>query len=75
MTQKETLSQKLNFEFRILSGSANDAIRSIHQIRDLQQLMQLHDYETQHSRRISVNRALIQRFKHLAQQQEKQSNH
>ncbi len=75
MNQKVNLREKLNFEYRILSGSADDAIKSIHQIRDLHQLMQLHSYETHHNHRKSVNRALIQRFKHLAQQQEKHSRH
>lgn len=69
------LREKLNFEHRILDGSADDAIRSIHQVRNVQQIMELHDYEVNHRQRKSVGRALIQRFKHLAQQQQKQSNH
>ncbi len=75
MHPNKILKEKLDFEFRILNGSADDAIRSIHQVRDVQQIMQLHDYEIHHNKRKSVNRALIQRFKHLAQQQEKQSSH
>lgn len=67
---KESLKEKLNFEHRILDATADDAIRSIHQIRDIQQIMQLHDYEVHHWKRKSVNRALIQRFKHLTQQQQ-----
>ena len=42
------LREKLNFEHRILDGSADDAIRSIHQVRNVQQIMELHDYEVNH---------------------------
>ncbi len=73
--QEESLKEKLRFEHRILDGTADDAIRSIHQVRNVQQLMELHDYEINHRKRKSVDRALIQRFKHLAQQQQKQSKH
>lgn len=75
MNQRENLKDKLSFEHRIMDGSAEDAIRSILQIRNIQLLMQLHNYEINHRKRKSVSRALVHHFNHLTHQQQKQNSY
>ena len=62
----------LDFEQRLLDGSADTAILNIHRIRHMEQLFQLHDYEVHHRHRKTVCKALVQRFKYLKQQQERE---
>ena len=75
MSKLENLRDKISFEHRIMDGSADDAIRSILQIRNIQLLMQLHAYEAHHRNRRSVNRALIHHINHRAQKQKKHIRH